>query len=145
MLRHALLATTLVFAACSSSSPSKNADAPSSVDANSKSFATVYAQVIMPNCGCHTSAGGEGITEGMLDMTSESTAYSNLVGIAAMGTSCSGMGTRVVAGSATTSILYEKINPTSTRCGSQMPLGGSSLSSADVTLVEDWINSGAGK
>jgi hypothetical protein len=113
-------------------------------DADSHSFKAVYSTVIMPDCGCHTQAGGEGITDGKLDMTSESTAYTNLVNVAGMGSGCSGMGTRVVPNSASTSILYEKVNPSSARCGSQMPLDSSSLSAADVSLIEDWINSGAG-
>jgi hypothetical protein len=137
MLRHVLLTTTLVTAACGGSSTT-------TPDADSKSFASVYSTVIMPNCGCHTTAGGEGITSGKLDMTSESTAYTNLVNVAGMGSACNGMGTRVVPNSASTSILYEKVNPSSTRCGSQMPLGGSSLSASDVSLIEAWINSGAG-
>ena len=72
----------------------------------------------------------------------ESTAFTNLVNVAAAGASCAGSGTRVVPDSASTSILFEKVNQSSTVCGSHMPIGGS-LSAADVTLIENWINSGA--
>jgi hypothetical protein len=125
-------------AACSSSSP-KSLDAPAA-----PTFATVYSTVIMPNCGCHTDATGPGVTSGKLDMTSESKAYANLVNVAAMGTACGGMGTRVVPNNANSSILFEKVNPSSSRCGSQMPLSAGNLSAFDVSLIENWINSGAG-
>jgi hypothetical protein len=141
MLRLLALGTiAITCAAACGSSTTKSVDASGS---GSATFAEVYSTVISPNCSCHTSAGGEGITSGKLDMTSESTAFTNLVNVPAAGASCSGSGTRVVPDSAATSILFEKVNPSSTRCGSQMPLGGGSLSTSDVTLIENWINSGA--
>ncbi len=54
---------------------------------------------------------GIGVTSGMLDMSSKAAAFSDLVGVAAMGSGCSGMGTRVVAGNADMSILYKKVDP----------------------------------
>ena len=71
------------------------------------------------------------------------TAYGNLVGVPAAGPSCGVSGElRVVAGSASTSLLYEKVAGTQP-CGSRMPLGGSPLSAANIQLFEGWINAGA--
>jgi hypothetical protein len=133
--------------ACGSSS--NGTDAPKSIDApaGSATFTQVYTDVIMPNCSCHTSASGDGVTSGKLDMTSQGSAFANLVGITAMGTGCGTSGdTRVIAGSAADSLLYRKVDPADTAialCGGAMPLGGSTISAADITTIKLWINTGA--
>jgi hypothetical protein len=67
-----------------------------------------------------------------------------LVGVKASGPSCgSSSETRVAAGNASQSLLFQKVSEATPPCGSQMPLGAPPLSSAQMTLVEDWINEGA--
>ena len=63
----------------------------------------------------------------------------NLVGFAGTG-GCAGF-TRVVASSAGSSMLYNKL--TGAPCGSQMPLGGPFFSAAQLKIIRAWINNGA--
>jgi len=72
------------------------------------------------------------------------TAYGNLVGTAAAGPSCGGMGTRVVAGDTSSSILFSKISEDTPVCGSRMPLSGPPYLDADqIATFESWISAGA--
>ena len=107
-------------------------------------FTNVYNDIVEPLCtSCHT-PGGEAP---FLDMSTQATAYMNLVGVKADGFSCGGSGlVRVVAGDATESLLYEKVSESKPPCGSEMPLGCSGqgcLSPADQKEIADWINGGA--
>jgi hypothetical protein len=108
------------------------------------SFTQVYTDIISPICvTCHNPK-GIGVGMGHLDMSSQSSAFSNLVGVSAMGTGCGGMGTRVVAGSADTSILFEKVDPGQPApCGAKMPLGLAPLTTAQADEIQSWINAGA--
>jgi len=112
--------------------------------AAASTFTQVYTDIISPICvTCHNPQ-GIGVTMGMLDMSTQAKAFTDLVGVAAAGTACGGMGTRVVAGSAATSILFEKIDPgTPAPCGSKMPLGGPPLTTAQADEIQSWINAGA--
>jgi hypothetical protein len=95
----------------------------------------VFQSALGTCSGCHASAGAAA----NLDLSSQSTAYANLVGVKASGPSCGSTGEfRVVAGSAGQSLLYNKINGTQD-CGNQMITGGPN----DVALVQSWINDGA--
>jgi hypothetical protein len=111
-------------------------------------FTEVYNSIISADCAsCHSSGHG-GFTSGMLDMSSRSAAYADLVGVAASGVSCSGSGrTRVVAGNHTTSLLWQKVNAKTTGgnapCGSPMPLSATTLSSTQVAIIAAWIDAGA--
>jgi hypothetical protein len=107
-------------------------------------FTNVYSDVLEPKCtSCHF-PGGEAA---FLDMSSQATAYTNLVGVKADGPSCGMSGlTRVIAGNAARSLLYEKVSESNPPCGSQMPLGcsGSScLTSTAQREIADWINGAA--
>ena len=125
-----------------SSTPPQDASAGDA--ATAPTFTEVYAQIISGVCAtCHGSANGSGAKGGKLIMDNQADAYSALVGVAANGEACSGDGTRVVAGSAATSILWEKVSETSPPCGSRMPLGDPPLAQADQDLIKDWINAGA--
>jgi hypothetical protein len=111
-------------------------------------FSQVYSTIISSRClPCHSV--GTGATAGMLDMSSEQTAYSNLVGVKAKGVGgCSASGlTRVIPGSAQTSLLYEKVKSKLTQgnppCGDSMPDDATTLSQAQVDLIETWIDEGA--
>jgi hypothetical protein len=87
-------------------------------------FTQVYTTVLTAN-GCTTCHAGA-TPSGELDMSSQATAYADLVGVAATTPSgetpaCSG--DRVVAGSASTSLLYLKVSEATPPCGAQMPFG----------------------
>ena len=111
-------------------------------------FSQVYSTIISSRfLPCHSV--GPGATEGMLNMASEQAAYSNLVGVKAKGVGgCSASGlTRVIPGSAQTSLLYEKVQSKLTQanppCGDSMPDDATTLSQAQVDLIQTWINEGA--
>ena len=139
-----VLALAAVGCSSSNSNPPPANDGGNDTGA-AATFTQVYTTVIATNCmPCHTTATGEGVVNGKLDMTSQSAAYMNLVGVMAAGEACNAMGVRVVAGSPSTSILFEKVNPSSTsRCGAQMPLNGGDLAANDVALIQSWIQAGA--
>jgi hypothetical protein len=104
-------------------------------------FTAVYADVLGPTCSACHQPGGIGSFQ---DLSSRVVAYRALVGVEASGPSCgSSDEIRVVPGDASGSLLFQKISQTTPPCGVRMPLGGAPLSSALVTLVEDWINAGA--
>jgi len=130
--------------ACSGGSSSARGIAIESVAdsaAAPATFSEVYATILQPTCSeCHA-PGGIGSFQ---DFSSQSNAYAALVGVKASGPSCgSSDETRVVAGNASQSLLFQKVSETNPPCGSQMPLGGPPLSSAQMTLLEDWITNGA--
>ena len=140
------LATFVVLAACSSSSTTASNNAGTDGGgAAALTFTEIYTNIISSKCApCHTTANGEGITSGKLDMTTQANAYSNLVGVAAAGAACSGKGTRVVAKMPDSSIFYLKISDDDpTPCGGKMPLGEAPLSDDESDGIEAWINAGA--
>jgi hypothetical protein len=103
-------------------------------------FTDVYAIISADCLPCHST--GIGKTTGKLDMSTQATAYKDLVGVAAAGSACKGKGTRVVAGNAVKSLLVQKLNPAPS-CGKQMPNGMPALSSTPIALITAWIDSGA--
>jgi hypothetical protein len=118
-------------------------------------FTNVYNDIIGVKCiGCHKPGGG-GVAVGMLDMSSQATAYGNLVGVSAMGvgagtsgvTCASAMLTRVVAGDPNNSLLFNKVHAklvaANPPCGSAMPLGPTVITQAEVDLISAWIAAGA--
>jgi hypothetical protein len=123
-------------------------DAAKNIDAapvtTASTFTQVYSDIISPICvTCHNPQ-GIGVSMGKLDMSTQATAFMNLVGVSAMGIACGGMGTRVVAGNANGSIMFEKIDPgTPAPCGSKMPLGLAPLTAAQANEIQSWINAGA--
>jgi hypothetical protein len=120
--------------ACSSQAPEKAGDG-GGAGAASVTFAEVYRAVLAPCTSCH--AGIVARFNG-LDLGTQATAYTNLVGVHASG-NCSGI--FVVRGSAATSVLYQKV--TSPRCGSLMPQNAPPLSQANLDLLKRWIDEGA--
>jgi hypothetical protein len=110
--------------------------------ARNVTFTEVYTQILGPTCSSHHSGAAPA---GNLDMSSQSVAYQNLAGVAASGPSCGAedpVPTRVVAYDYAGSLLWQKVAGQQ-KCGSQMPLGGPYLSSAQVTLISSWIDDGA--
>jgi hypothetical protein len=109
--------------------------------AGAVTFTQVYS-IIQGNClPCHST--GDGNNTGMLDMSSQATAYMNLVGTMAAGSACGSSGeTRVVAGDSAMSLLYQIVNP-NPPCASQMPRNGPPLKPADIAMIGAWIDQGA--
>jgi hypothetical protein len=144
----ALLVTVAVFTACDDDD--EGVDEGVSLDAGAPPSTTptwtqVYSSVIATRCSpCHTTAGGIGISQGQLNMTTQTAAYMNLVNAAAAGTGCAGMGTRVVPGMAHSSLLYLKVSVDDpTPCGDKMPLTGPALTEDEAEMIEEWIDGGA--
>jgi hypothetical protein len=167
-LKIGVLACTAAAAACSSNSetaapappidaafvedtaviPVEDTGAPDSGAAKpttaASTFTQVYTDIISPICvQCHNPQ-GIGVSLGHLDMSTKAVAFNDLVGVAAMGSGCGGMGTRVVAGNAGNSIMFKKIDPGQPApCGAKMPLGLTPLTTAQADEIQSWINAGA--
>lgn len=136
--------------AVDSGASSSGASSGSSGNTTAATFTTVYTTIIATKCApCHTTAAGDGVTDGMLDMTSQSNAFTNLVNVAAAGTSCATSGTaglkRVVPSDSAASLLYQKVDPdVGAPCGSKMPLGSvDGLDEASADMIKSWIDDGA--
>jgi hypothetical protein len=96
--------------------------------------------ILKASCtGCH----GATNPTGSLDLSSETTAYTNLTTESSAETGCTEK--YVVSGNASTSLLYQKVTGTSlpTKCGVKMPKGETALSAANITIIENWIKDGA--
>jgi hypothetical protein len=121
--------------ACSSSDGSMADGGNTSV-----TFTEIYTTIINPMCvSCHDAQ----TKAGNLDMSSQSVAYTNLVGTLASGTFCASENeNRVTPGNTSQSILYSKVSAATPVCGSRMPLG-SSLTSDQISLIGSWITAGA--
>jgi hypothetical protein len=133
-----------------SCSGTNNKSSPSTTDADGdagppSTWTEVYTTVIAQRCSpCHTTATGIGVGIGKLDMTSQATAFTNLVNVPAAGAECTGKGTRVVPGMKDRSILYLKVSlDDPSPCGAKMPLGGPSLAQSEVDVIDTWITTGA--
>ena len=95
-----------------------------------------YSDQIQPifnnNCTmCHDSSEGLDLSEGV--------SYDNLVDVISQGYAPS---LRVAPGSATNSVLWNKVANTGTY-GGAMPQGSSGLNADEAQLIETWINEGA--
>jgi hypothetical protein len=128
-------------------------------DTLNPTFTNVYASIVGVRCtGCHR-PGGSGVVVGMLDMSTQSAAYSNLVGVYAQGTGAGTSGitcasvmpplVRVAPSDSANSLLFNKVHSklvaTPAPCGSPMPLpgGAAPLTAAEVDLIAAWIDGGA--
>jgi len=125
----------------------------------SSTFTNVYANIIGARCiGCHRPGGG-GVNVGMLDMSTPSAAYANLVGVTAKGIGAGTSGVtcasltppavRVVAGDSASSLIFDKVHSKlvggQPPCGSPMPLPAAAapLTAAEVALIAAWVDAGA--
>jgi hypothetical protein len=128
----------------SSSSTSGN------TSASAVTFTQVYSDIFSGSCAaCHSNVdGGTGYSLGVLDLSTQATAYASLQKSPA-GAGCKGLGfTLVVPGDAAMSLLVEKVESATPPCGSEMPFGCGAggvacLSAAQVQEVADWVNGGA--
>lgn len=116
-------------------------DTEEDMDPMAPTFTEIYTTIIDGTCnaaGCHGGGAGN------LDMSNQTDAYDNLVGVAAAGGACSSTGqNRVEAGDSAASILWVKVNGGPDLCGSQMPLAQGPLSSTEVDMIAAWIDAGA--
>ena len=116
-------------------------------DAGHPTFTSIYTNIITPNClACH---GQPPPIESNLEMRTQQEAYTNLVGVVAMGDACGSAApdggpppTRVIPGDAADSLLYLKITYTQS-CGNGMPLDADALSSENILTIKAWIDQGA--
>jgi hypothetical protein len=140
-LNYPIAASALAFCAAGIVGCGSSSSASPGAGSGTPTFTEVYTTVLEPNCaGCH-SAGG---ADSFLDFSTQANAYSSLVAVKASGPACGSSGlTRVVAGSASTSLLYEKVSQAKPPCGAQMPFDGAPLSGGDQGLIASWINGGA--
>jgi hypothetical protein len=134
---------TLCSTACSSgASSAPGADARGVGDsAAPATFTEMYVTILQPTCSpCHE-PGGLGSFQ---DFSSQANAYAALVGVKASGPSCGASDeVRVVPGSESQSLLFQKVSEANPPCGSPMPLGGPPLSTAQIALIGAWISAGA--
>lgn len=134
----AVVLAALSASGCGGSKSSSGSSTPAT-------FSQIYSSIIANRCApCHTTPTGIGVVNGHLDMTSASTAYSNLVGTPAAGIACGGQGTRVVAGEPDSSIMYLKVSlDDPSPCGLKMPAAGGPLTQDQANMIESWIKAGA--
>jgi hypothetical protein len=85
--------------------------------------------------GCHVSGDSGG-----LEMPNASTAFMNLVGVDSE--QCAGE-TRVVAGDAANSVLYQAISSASNCIGQRMPYQRAALTMQEIMTIRSWIDAGA--
>ena len=128
-------------------------------DTLNPTFTNVYASIIGVRCvGCHRPGGG-GVTVGMLDMSTQTAAYANLVNVNAAGIGAGTSGVtcasvmpplvRVIPSDSANSLLFNKVHSkitgTLAACGSPMPLPATAvpLKQAEVDLIAAWIDAGA--
>jgi len=99
---------------------------------------SIQDNVFTPICsGCHT---GQGATlPGSLDLTSLSSSYMSLVGVASVQVPAL---KRVAANDADNSYLIQKLEGTAA-VGAQMPFGGTPLDQATIDAIRAWIAGGA--
>jgi hypothetical protein len=107
------------------------------MNASAPTFGDVYTLFGTCASRCHV---GTRPAQG-LDLSSQSTAYTNLVNVAS--SECTNR-KRVAPGSPTTSYLVDKLAGTNLCSGQRMPRGGPFLSSAQIDQVRSWITGGAG-
>jgi hypothetical protein len=128
-------------------------------DALTPTFTNVYSSVISARCiSCHKPT-SSGVTVGLLDMSTQAAAYTNLVGVAAQGIGAGTSGVtcgsvtpslvRVVPSNSSASLIFNKVHSklvgVLAPCGSPMPLSSSApaLTAAQVDLIAAWIDAGA--
>ena len=100
-------------------------------------FTQIYDTILSSDCRpCHTMAP----FEANLNYSSRAMAYAEMVGVTA---ECGTMtDTLVIARNSRDSLLWRKLSGVNL-CGEMMPRRMTSLPSADITAIEQWINAGA--
>jgi len=97
----------------------------------------IETQIFKPKCataGCHT---GNQPAQGL---SLDSPSYAHMVGVDSTLVTTKKL---VVAGSSSTSFLYEKISSAMPSSGVQMPNTGVVLSASEQAMIQQWIDAGA--
>ena len=132
-IRFSLVLLVASAAACSDGSPtSPTPTAPGGLMPRLSSIQTI---IFNASCIEHH---GDHATEAGLDLTSGN-AYSNLVNVPSVQTALN----RVTPGDAENSYLIHKLDGRSGIVGDRMPTNGPFLSTAQIDVMEQWINDGA--
>jgi predicted CxxxxCH...CXXCH cytochrome family protein len=116
------------------------------------SFSTVYPIMAASctNVTCHYAGAESAPAAGSLDMSSQASAYMNLVNVTVTapsdlppgaGDMCTGK--RVVPGDSSMSLVYLKVSELMPPCGVQMPKVGANLTPAQIATIKTWIDEGA--
>ena len=132
-------------AGCGGSSSSSSPTAPTASPApttpstpSGPTFSQIQAQILTPSCvSCHTDDGRT--PAGGLNLRSGA-AHSALVGVASTGKPGA---IRVIAGNPGGSYLVQKLEGAADIVGMRMPRSAAPLSDAQVSLIRQWIQSGA--
>lgn len=103
-------------------------------------FARVYEEILVPY-GC-TSGRCHGAAAGALSLGTADEAYASLVGAQASRQDCAS-GVRVAPGNPSASLVWLKVAPDMSVCGSKMPPTMNGLPPPALTLLQAWINGGA--
>jgi hypothetical protein len=106
-------------------------------------WASIFGDVLETR-GC-AAARCHGGTEAGFRVTDAAGTYAALVGAAASGEDCDGMGTLVVPGSPDASLFLAKLSAHrgAMVCGDPMPIGGIPLRAEDLDAIRTWITNGA--
>ena len=130
----ALLAGT----ACSSGSKTTTPTTSTTTASSGVSFSKDVQPIFNNNCVvCHQGAGQAGLT------LEPNLSYSKLVGVPSTESATE---LRVKAGSPDQSYIIAKLQGTQVQAGgsgAQMPYGAAPLSSAQISLIQQWITAGA--
>ena len=131
------VSTLFASTACSSGSKT-TAPATSTTSSASVSFSRDVQPIFNDNCVvCHQGAGQAGLT------LEPALSFSKLVGVPSTENPVE---MRVKAGAPDQSYLLAKLNGTQVQAGGsgvQMPYGGTPLSQAQISLIQQWIAEGA--
>jgi len=103
-------------------------------------FSDVFTTILNARCSCHA---GASHSTGFAHAGDQATAYGVLVGVASSEAPALN---RIEAGSTADSYLWHKVNGTQDTVGGsggQMPLSGGNLTSAELDMLESWIEDGA--
>ena len=132
-IRVSLLLLVGCAAACGGDSPT--GPTPTAPGGLLPQLSSIQRIIFTPSCAGHH---GDHATEAGLDLTSGN-AYSNLVNVASVQVALN----RVTPGNAESSYLIHKLDGRSGIVGDRMPTNGPFLTTAQIDVIEQWINDGA--
>ena len=141
-----LAAAITIASAMACSSSSSQDSAPAAAITPATKFSEIYP-LIFPletkgQCSfCHSLPPNDNSNGKLSTGMDQAAAHAALVGVMSASSMCGGK-PLVVPGSPETSLFFQKITGTPP-CGAHMPLGGSSLTAAQVEMIHSWIAGGA--